>query len=415
MWLETWENWRDDVEREGMGFSPAPEYRVFANGDGALPAYTAAVRAAPVTRALIQEVDPHAVVVDILTVAASLAAQSEERPWATLVPHMLPVGEPGMPPYSVGAIQPRTRVGAKLWSTLRPVLQGGEQLGRRELNGARVRVGLPPLDHTHGGISRRLALVATFPQLEYERGAPLPGTKITGPLLWERPFGEVELPPGDDPLILVAPSTSQDPEHRLLRAALEGLADQPVRVLATWNRRPPSRPLPETPNSRVVEWVSYARTVPRCAAVICHGGHGTVARSLASGVPVIVCPHAGDQAENGARVRWAGVGVSLPRRFHTPRGVRLAVRRLLDEPEHARRAGELRDWYEAHPGPVTAAVRWRRWWELPGVDSNHQELINSQSCCRYITGERKPGCGAHPIDDRAALLAWLCSALRSRA
>ena len=26
---------------------------------------------------------------------------------------------------------------------------------------------------------------------------------------------------------------------------------------------------------------------------------------------------------------------------------------------------------------------------LPGVDSNHQELINSQSCCRYITGERR--------------------------
>jgi hypothetical protein len=22
------------------------------------------------------------------------------------------------------------------------------------------------------------------------------------------------------------------------------------------------------------------------------------------------------------------------------------------------------------------------------VDSNHQELINSQSCCRYITGDR---------------------------
>ena len=27
--------------------------------------------------------------------------------------------------------------------------------------------------------------------------------------------------------------------------------------------------------------------------------------------------------------------------------------------------------------------------ELPGVDSNHQELINSQSCCRYITGDRE--------------------------
>jgi UDP:flavonoid glycosyltransferase YjiC (YdhE family) len=355
VWLETWENWREDVEREGMRFAPAPEYRVFGDGVSPLPAYTAAVKVAPATRDLIREVDPDAVVVDILTVAASLAAQAEERPWATLVPHVLPVGESWLPPYSVGAIPPRTRIGAKLWSTLRPVLLGGEQLGRRELNGARVRLGLPALDHVHGGISRQLALVATFPQLEYERRVPLPGAKVTGPLLWERPFGEVELPPGDDPLILVAPSTSQDPEHSLLRAALEGLADQPVRVLAAWNRRPPARPLPEPPNSRLVEWVSYARTMPRCAAVICHAGHGTVARSLASGVPVIACPYAGDQAENGARIRWAGVGVSLPRRFQTPRGIRLAVRRLLDDPGHARRAGELRDWYEAHPGPVTAA------------------------------------------------------------
>ena len=49
----------------------------------------------------------------------------------------------------------------------------------------------------------------------------------TGPLLWERPFGEVELPPGDEPLVLVASSTSQDPDHRLVRAALEGLPASP--------------------------------------------------------------------------------------------------------------------------------------------------------------------------------------------
>jgi hypothetical protein len=37
-------------------------------------------------------------------------------------------------------------------------------------------------------------------------------------------------------------------------------------------------------------------------------------------------------------------------------------------------------------------AKWRREcvrWKLPGVDSNHQELINSQSCCRYITGDRR--------------------------
>ena len=112
-----------------------------------------------------------------------------------------------------------------------------------------------------------------------------------------------------------------------------------MRVLATTNRREPPEPLPVPPNARLVDWVSYARTMPLCAAVVCHAGHGTVVRALASGVPVVACPHAGDMAENAARVRWAGAGVSLPRRFTTPRGVRLAVRRLLAEPGYTAARG----------------------------------------------------------------------------
>src|SRR5438445_335793 len=80
----------------------------------------------------------------------------------------------------------------------------------------------------------------------------------------------------------VGPSTAQDSEQRLLRAAVEGLADLPVRVLGTWNRRPPPRPLAAPANARLVEWVSYSRTMPRCDVVICHGGHGTVMRALSS-------------------------------------------------------------------------------------------------------------------------------------
>jgi UDP:flavonoid glycosyltransferase YjiC (YdhE family) len=179
---------------------------------------------------------------------------------------------------------------------------------------------------------------------------------VTGPLMWEQPFGDVEEPPGDEPLVLVAPSTSQDPSHRLLRAALEGLADEPVRVLATTNRRPPERPIPVPGNARLVDWVSYARTMPRCAAVVCHAGHGTVARALASGVPVVACPHAGDMAENAARLRWAGLGVSLPRRFHTPRGVRLAVRRVLADPGYAARARAAAAWCAGHDGASAAAA-----------------------------------------------------------
>jgi len=328
---------------------------VFPTRERPLKPYAAAVRASAVTRELIRSVDPEVVVADILTVAGALAAELEGRPWATLVPHVLPTGEPGFPVYAVGAVYPRTGAGRRMWTLARPLLMRGEEQGRRELNGARARVGLPPLEHVHGGISRQLALVATFPQLEYPRRRPDPAVRVTGPLFWEQPYGEVELPPGEEPLVLVAPSTSQDPDGQLLRATLEGLADEPVRVLASTNRRAPAAPLPLPPNARLVDWVSYSRTMPRCAAVVCHAGHGTIALALASGAPIVACPHAGDMAETSARIRWAGAGVSLPRRFHTARGIRLAVRRLLANPSYAHRARELAAWSEAHDGAAAAA------------------------------------------------------------
>jgi UDP:flavonoid glycosyltransferase YjiC (YdhE family) len=122
------------------------------------------------------------------------------------------------------------------------------------------------------------------------------------------------------------------------------LAGEPVRVLATTNQRTPAQPVRVPANARLVDWLSYAREMPRCAAVVCHAGHGTLARALSCGVPVVACPAAGDMAENAARVAWTGAGVSLPRRLVTPRGVRLAVRRLLGEERYARRARQLRDW-----------------------------------------------------------------------
>jgi UDP:flavonoid glycosyltransferase YjiC (YdhE family) len=183
-------------------------------------------------------------------------------------------------------------------------------------------------------------MVGTFAQLEYRREWP-ENVHVVGPVMWEPPFGDVEPPPGDAPLVLVAPSTAQDPEHRLLRAALAGLADEPVRVLATWNRRPVHEPLAVPANARLVEWVSYSRTMPRCALVICHAGHGTMVRALACGSPLVCVPHAGDMAENAARADWAGVGVRLPWRLLSPATLRLAVRRALARPSLAARAHEL--------------------------------------------------------------------------
>jgi UDP:flavonoid glycosyltransferase YjiC (YdhE family) len=155
--------------------------------------------------------------------------------------------------------------------------------------------------------------------------------------------------------VLVAPSTSQDPSHRLLRAALRGLAELPVRVLATWNRRPPGERLEVPANARLVEWVSYARTMPRCDVVVCHGGHGTVARALASGCVVVAVPAAGDMNENAARVDWAGVGVRVPRRLCAPEPVALAVERALSEPRLRAQARSLAAWAHAHDPGARAA------------------------------------------------------------
>ena len=339
-----------------MRFAAAPVYTVFGDGQTPLKPYQAAVKASSVTHALIEEFDPDAVVADILTVGAALAAEMAGRPWATLIPHVLPTPSDGFPPYSIGARLPRTELGRMLWRRFDPLLRGGLEQGREQLNDSRARVGLPPLDHVHGGISRQLAIVATFPQLEYPRRDLEAWVKVTGPLMWEQPFGPVEPPPGDDPLVLVAPSTAQDPEHRMLRAALEGLAHEPVRVLATTNRREPPEPIPVPANARLVDWVSYARAMPLCDAVILHAGHGTLVRALASGVPVVACPVAGDMSENAARVSWAGAGVALPPRLVTQRGVRLALRKLLSDGHFARRARELRDWAAEHDGAAGAAA-----------------------------------------------------------
>jgi UDP:flavonoid glycosyltransferase YjiC (YdhE family) len=89
--------------------------------------------------------------------------------------------------------------------------------------------------------------------------------------------------------------------------------------------------------------------------VICHAGHGTMIRALSCGAPVLAVPHAGDMAENAARIDWAGVGVRLPWRLLGPRTLRLAVRHALADRSLAARARELAAWAAANDGAVRAA------------------------------------------------------------
>jgi UDP:flavonoid glycosyltransferase YjiC (YdhE family) len=356
--LQTWRRWEGAATAAGMEFSPAPEYHVFPTLEAPLTPYAAAVRAARETRPLLRSFAPDVAVSDILTPAPALAAELEAVPVATLVPHLFPHLPPGFPPYSIGARLPRTAVGRALWRLTDRLVARGLEQGRREYNDCRARLGLAPLPYVHTGISRSLALVASLPQLEYPRDWPS-WLRVVGPLLWEPASDAVAPPPGDGPVVLVAPSTAQDPSHVLLRAALEGLAREPVRVIATWNGREPEEPLPAPANAVVVDWLSYSKTMPACDLVVMHGGHGTLMRALACGCPVVISPAGGDMAENAARVDRAGLGVRLPRRLCTPRGVRLAVQRALGR--RRARVDAVARWIATHDARTRACEEIERW------------------------------------------------------
>jgi UDP:flavonoid glycosyltransferase YjiC (YdhE family) len=352
--VETWERWREPVEELGLEFSAAEEYKVFPpppvdSLDGA-----SASSAAEAMLPLLEQFEPDVVVADILTLAPALAAEKAGVGLATLIPHIYPVHEPGKPFFAFGLMPARTAVGRMAWRAWLPVLEAGLRRGRRELNEQRGRLGLAPLERFHGGTSEELVLVATYPQLEYPRRWPA-GVEVTGPMEFELPFPDIELPPGDGPLVLVAPSTAQDPEARLVRVALEGLADEPIRVVATTNRMQPERPIEVPANAVLVDWLSYSQLMPEAALVICHGGHGTVARALGAGVPVLAVPAVGDMSETAMRVAWAGVGLSLPWRLCRPGPLRWAARRILEDPTFKRSASAIAAWRRENDGAVRGA------------------------------------------------------------
>ena len=241
------------------------------------------------------------------------------------------------------------RSARRLWSRARPLVMRGEEQGRAELNGARERVGLPPLD---ARARRDLARAG-------DRG-DLPAARVPAQRRLAVAAG--------DRAAAVGAAVRRGRAAARRRAARAGGAEHvagPGAAAAAGGargaggragagaghaqpaRRPPRRSTVPA-NARLVDWVSYARTMPLLRRRGLprrprHGGAGAGERRAGGGVPA-------------TRATWprtrpgsAGPasGVSLPRRFHdaarrAPGGAPPARR-----PELRRRAEELRDWAAA--------------------------------------------------------------------
>lgn len=92
----------------------------------------------------------------------------------------------------------------------------------------------------------------------------------------------------------------------------------------------------------VVGEADHAAAFPHVAAVVHHGGAGTTAMVMRSGVPGVVCPFFGDQPYWGRRVAELGVGPDpIAQKDLTLENVTRTLRRATTDREIARRAASL--------------------------------------------------------------------------
>ncbi len=99
---------------------------------------------------------------------------------------------------------------------------------------------------------------------------------------------------------------------------------------------------------------SYAAIFPRGAAVVHQGGIGTTAEVLRAGVPMLVVPFGVDQPDNAARAVRLGVGRTLPRARYRAARVAQELRRLLEQPSFAEKAGAMAAVLRAERGAAAA-------------------------------------------------------------
>jgi UDP:flavonoid glycosyltransferase YjiC (YdhE family) len=257
-----------------------------------------AARMAVLNKPVLQQLQPDLVVSDVITVCGGMAAEMLGVPWVELTPHPLYLPSKGLPPIGSG-LAPGTGVGGRLRDTvMRAFTARSIRAGDRQRSAARTAIGLPAHDP---GPRRRL--IATLPALEVDRPDWPAEAVVVGPLHFEPTAATLTVPPGDGPVVVVAPSTAATGAIGLAELALEHLL--PGRTLPPGSRLVVSRLAGD--DLQVPPWATVGLgrqdDLLRVAdVVVCGGGHGMLSKTLLAGVPLVVVPGGGDQWELANRV-----------------------------------------------------------------------------------------------------------------
>jgi MGT family glycosyltransferase len=140
--------------------------------------------------------------------------------------------------------------------------------------------------------------------------------------------------------VLASLSTANQEQLSLLGRIVAALGSLPVRGVVTTGHAIAPEELPSPANVSVVRSAPHSAVLEHAAAIVTHGGHGTVIKALAADVPLLVVPMGRDQLDNATRVTERGAGLQLGQDAE-PEAIAEAIRRLLDEPSFAEGAARL--------------------------------------------------------------------------
>jgi MGT family glycosyltransferase len=285
----------------------------------------------PDLRRAIAEEDPDVLLIDINSWGALAAAEAWGGPWAAVCPYPLPLRSVDAPPFGPGLPPAAGPLGRLRDRLLRPLVLGTiEHAMRPALNDVRAQLGLTPLEQVDDMFRRPpLVISLTAEPFEYHRRDWPDNVVMVGPCDWDPPA----TPPAwftdiSGPIVLVTTSSEFQDDGRLVQAALEGLADEPVTVVVTVPAGDPAR-FVRPANARVVRFIPHGPVLDRSVCAVTHGGMGATQKALAHGVPVCVVPFGRDQFEVARRVEAADAGTRLTARRLRPDRLREKVREAM--------------------------------------------------------------------------------------
>ncbi len=249
-------------------------------------------------------------------------------------------------------------VDALLWRLGDAVLTRALYPASERLHSAR---GLPPVRSLLSEVfsSPVLNLVAASPTLIPSLRSPQ--TLVTGAWTAPAPQGQATLDPalehflqvGPPPVYLTFGSCTAFAAQASGRLMAEAAALAGVRAIV---QADPAHCL-RTTDLFVLQRAPHAAVFPRCAAVVHHGGAGTVHAAARAGVPSVVVPHGFDQDWWARRLRDLGAAPpALPVRKTTPSALAAAIREVVGGPSYTQAATHLRAGLAGDAGTAAAVA-----------------------------------------------------------